>query len=85
MAVSLDDVTVLEGRPVVITGAGWATDDVTVSIDHGPLASVTLAPATGAITSDGIVDWCPEIGTYILTADDGSDSIEATLEVWSNS
>lgn len=85
MAVSLDDVKVAKGEPVVITGAGWAVADVTVTVDHGPVQSVVLTPATGAITSDGVLEWAPDIGTYTLTADDGSDSIAATLEVWSNS
>lgn len=85
MAVSLDAVEALEGRPVLITGAGWAVADVTVTVDHGPLASIVLTPATGDITSDGVIVWAPEVGTYELTADDGTDSISAVVKVWSNS
>jgi hypothetical protein len=73
------------GKPVVLTGASWGTDPVTITVispNEESGLKVTLTPVTNAITSVGVFVYTPgKEGLYTFKATDGASSVSATLKV----
>jgi hypothetical protein len=73
------------GQPIVVTGAGWGVAVVTVTIsepESGLNLQVLLTPATGAITTVGVIALSAEVpGIWKFVATDGTSTVEADIKI----